>query len=128
MRRVADVDVGDVVAAVAFASDGRHAYAVKFPVHKLAVLDVDGEKVTYGDSDTVTTGLWPYNVAVTPDGRLALVTGNGSSGTSDGNVDTVSVVDLEASPPRAMDRGVVRRTGRRGWRSAHEGDLAVAFS
>ncbi len=52
-------------------------------------------------------GLWPYNVEVTPDGRIALTADNGNSGAADGNVDTVSVIDLEARPPRVIDRVVV---------------------
>jgi DNA-binding beta-propeller fold protein YncE len=35
------------------------------------------------------------------------VADNGFSGGSDGNVDTVSVIDMEATPPRVIDRVVV---------------------
>ena len=99
VKLVGNVDMGDVVAAVAIAPDGKKALAAKFPSHKVALLEIDGQKVTYGGYD-MPVGLWPYNVAITPDGRLALTADNGASGASDGHVDTVSVIDMEASPPR----------------------------
>jgi DNA-binding beta-propeller fold protein YncE len=100
------VTIGEQVSAVAFTPDGKRAVAAKFPGHKVALLDVDGQKVTYNKRD-VAVGLWPYNVLVTPDGKLALTADNGASGRSDGNVDTVSVIDLEASPPRVIDKVIV---------------------
>ncbi len=101
------VPVGESVAHVRFTPDGRRAVAVKFPSHKIALLDVAGEKVTYNAKLDMTSGLWPYNVDVTPDGKLALVADNGNAGAADGQVDTVSVVDLEAVPPRVVDKVVV---------------------
>jgi DNA-binding beta-propeller fold protein YncE len=41
------------------------------------------------------------------DGKLALTADNGNSGRSDGNVDTVTVVDIESNPPRVIDKVVV---------------------
>ena len=100
------VAIGEHVAHVVFVPDGKRAIAGKFPGHKVAVLQVDGEKVTYAKQD-ITVGLWPYNVDVTPDGKLALSADNGNGGRSDGHVDTVSVIDLEANPPRVIDKVVV---------------------
>ena len=100
------VAMGEQVAHVRFTPDGKRALAAKFPGHKIAMLNVDGEKVTYNKLD-VTVGLWPYNVDVTPDGKLALSADNGNSGASDGHVDTVSVIDIEANPPRVIDKVVV---------------------
>jgi DNA-binding beta-propeller fold protein YncE len=106
VRLVGNVDVGDVVAAVAITPDGRRALAAKFPSHKVALLEIEGQKVSYAGYD-MPVGLWPYNVAITPDGRLAFTADNGASGASDGHVDTVSVIDMEASPPRVIDKVVV---------------------
>jgi len=106
VKLIDTVAMGDSVAHVAFTPDGKRALAAKFPAHKIALLDVDGQKVTYGKVD-LPVGLWPYNVEVTPDGRIALTSDNGNSGSSDGNIDTVSVIDLEARPPRVIDRVVV---------------------
>lgn len=103
---VGAVPIGESVAHVAFAPDGRRALAAKFPNHKAALLEVDGEKVFYTKQD-LPLGLWPYNLDVTPDGRLALSADNGNAGAADGHVDTVSVIDLAASPPRVIDKVVV---------------------
>jgi YVTN family beta-propeller protein len=106
VKLVDTVDMGEEVAAVAIAPDGKRALAAKFPGHKIALLNIDGHKVTYNKVD-MPVGLWPYNVQITPDGRLGLTADNGNSGSSDGHVDTVSVIDLEADPPRVIDRIVV---------------------
>ncbi len=100
------VVIGEQVAHVQFTPDGKRALAAKFPGHKIAMLNVDGEKVSYNKLD-LPVGLWPYNLDVTPDGKLALTADNGNSGAADGHVDTVSVIDLEASPPRVIDKVVV---------------------
>ena len=74
--------------------------------NKVALLDVAGDKVTYTKRDLLT-GLYPYNVEVSPNGQIALTADNGDAGTSDGNVDTVSVIDLTAQPPRVVDHVTV---------------------
>ena len=106
VKLVDTVDMGEAVAHVAFTPDGKRALTAKFPGHKIGVLNVDGQKVT-DSKHNMNVGLWPYNVDVTPDGAIALVADNGFSGGSDGNVDTVSVIDMEATPPRVIDRVVV---------------------
>src|SRR5690606_27699965 len=97
VEHVGEVDMGGQVAAVAITPDGTRALAAKFPEHKVSLLAIDGQNVTY-DGQDIPVGLWPYNVAITPDGRLALTADNGASGASDGHVDTVSVIDLEVDP------------------------------
>jgi DNA-binding beta-propeller fold protein YncE len=114
----------DSVAHVMFTPDGKRALAVRFPAHKVSVLDVAGDKVTYSKID-LPTGQWPYNVVVTPDSKLALTSDNGGAGSSDGSVDTTSVIDLEANPPRIIDRVVVG-DGPEGLAMSPKGDLAVA--
>jgi DNA-binding beta-propeller fold protein YncE len=106
VKLVDTVVIGEHVAHVAFTPDGKRAIAGKFPGHKVAMLEVDGQKVTYTKRD-IAVGLWPYNLDITPDGKLALTADNGNSGSSDGHVDTVSVIDLEAKPERVIDKVVV---------------------
>jgi DNA-binding beta-propeller fold protein YncE len=119
------VAMGEQVAHVVFTPDGKRALAAKFPGHKIAVLDVAGEKVTYGKYD-MPVGLWPYNVDVSPDGRIALTADNGNSGAADGQIDTVSVIDLELSPPRVVDKVVVG-DGPEGIAISPTGQLAVVM-
>jgi DNA-binding beta-propeller fold protein YncE len=118
------VTMPDSVAHVVFTPDGRRALAVRFPAHKVSVLDVADGKVTYNKVD-LPTGQWPYNVVVVPNGKIALTSDNGGAGSSDGSVDTTSVIDLEANPPRIIDRVVVG-DGPEGLAMSPKGNLAVA--
>ncbi|WP_407178243.1 YncE family protein [Bradyrhizobium sp. STM 3562] len=118
------VQMPDSVSHVVFTPDGKRALATRFPAHKLSVLDIANGKVTYSKID-LPTGQWPYNVVVSPNGKLALTSDNGGAGSSDGSVDTTSVVDLEANPPRIIDRVVVG-DGPEGLAMSPQGDLAVA--
>ena len=119
------VAMGEHVAHVAFTPDGKRALAGKFPGHKLALLEVNGEKVTYTKQD-IAVGMWPYNFDITPDGKLALSADNGNNGRSDGQADTVSVIDLEANPPRVIDKVVVGDAPE-GFAISPTGKLAVAL-
>jgi DNA-binding beta-propeller fold protein YncE len=125
VKLVDTVPMGESVAHVVFTPDGKRALAAKFPGHKIALLDVDGQKVTYSKFD-LPVGLWPYNVDVTPQGTIALTADNGNAGGSDGHVDTVSVIDLESTPPRVIDRVVVGDAPE-GLAISPRGDLAAAI-
>jgi len=95
--------------AVAMTPDGKRALVVKSGANRVGLLDIDGQKVSYAQVDgknyDMATGLNPLNVQITPDGKLAIV--NNIGGGQDGQVDTVGVIDLEASPPRVIDQVVV---------------------
>jgi DNA-binding beta-propeller fold protein YncE len=118
------VAMPDSVSHVVFTPDGKRALAARSPASKLSVLDIADGKVTYNKFD-LPTGQWPYNVVVTPNGKIALLNETGNGGSSDGNVDTTSVIDLEANPPRVIDRVVVG-DGPEGLAMSPQGDLAVA--
>ena len=95
------VPISPGVAHVEFTPDGRHALAVKSPDNKVALLDVDGDKVTYNKLD-IPTYAFPYNVVVSPNSKLAITADNGNGGSSDGNLDAVTVIDLEGPHPHAI--------------------------
>jgi len=117
------IDMGDEVSAVVFTPDGKHALATKASANKVALLDVDGDKVTYTKHDLLT-GLFPYNIAMSPNGALALTADNGNNGTSDGNVDTVSVIDL-TQPVHVIDHITVPDSPE-GLAFSPKGNIAVA--
>lgn len=100
------IPMGDEVSQVVFTPDGKHALASKNAANKVALLDVNGDKVSYTKRDLLV-GLYPYNLLVSPNGAIALTADNGNLGSSDGNVDTVSVIDLGAQPSRVVDRVTV---------------------
>ncbi len=59
------IAMGDSVTTVAITPDGKHAIAAKSTANKIAWLDIDGQKVTYGKYDIVV-GVNPYNVQIAP--------------------------------------------------------------
>ena len=110
---------GDEPSSVAITPDATHALVALYKAHKLAVLDIHGDTVTYNKQD-LPAGLLPYNVQITPDGHLALVT----TGTTDGHVDAMPVYDLTATPWRVSD-WVVVGDGPEGLTISPTGKLAV---
>jgi DNA-binding beta-propeller fold protein YncE len=91
---------------VMFAADGRTALVSRNAVtdNRVSVLSIDGTKVEYSRRD-IFTGLQPYGMDITPAGDLAVVANIGTGAT--GGTDTVSLVDLKANPPRAIDQFAV---------------------
>jgi DNA-binding beta-propeller fold protein YncE len=101
VTQTAVISISPGVSQVVFTADGRHALAVRSPDNKLAVLDVDGDNVTYNKLD-LPTYPFPYNVVVSPDGKLAITADNGGGGSSDGSLDAASVFDLEGPHPHGI--------------------------
>ena len=95
--------------AVAITPDSKRALVVKSGANRVGLFDIDGQKVSHAQVDgknyDMATGLNPLNVQITPDGKLAIV--NNIGGGQDGGVDTVGIIDLEATPPRVIDQVVV---------------------
>ena len=83
-----------------FAPDGRTAYVTRNADHKVSVLAVNGTAVTYTGVD-ISANLNPYSMVITPAGDVAVV-GNIGNGPT-GGADTLSVLDLRASPPRLVN-------------------------
>jgi DNA-binding beta-propeller fold protein YncE len=125
VKVVDTIAMGDSVAHVAISRDGTKALAVKPVANKVAFLKIDGPKVVYDKYD-MPTGIFPYNVDIAPNGQIALVANNGAAGYADGNVDTVSVIDLQQDPPRVVDHVVVGDAPE-GFAISPNGDLALAI-
>ena len=101
------------------------ALFLKKAVHKIGVLKINGDKVSYDQKMDINVGLEPYNVKISPKGNIALVNNSGQTGGNDGNVDTVSVIDLTAKVPYVCDQVTVG-DGPEGLTFNHDGSLAVA--
>jgi DNA-binding beta-propeller fold protein YncE len=113
----------DNVSAVAISPDGKRGLFIKPSANKVGVLAIDNGKVTY-DKHDMPVGIFPYNIGFVPGGKIALSVNNGNNGGSDGNVDTVSVIDLEANPVRVIDHITVGDSPE-GLAISPKGDLAV---
>jgi DNA-binding beta-propeller fold protein YncE len=123
VTQTATIPISPGVSQVVFTPDGKHALAVKSPENKLAMLDVDGDKVTYNKVD-LPTYLFPFNVVVSPDGKLAITADNGGTSGSDGNMDAATVIDLEGDHPHVMAHLTIEDAPE-GLAMSPKGDLAV---
>ena len=119
------VPMGDSVTAVAITPDGKRAFATKAVANKVAILAIDGGKVTYNKQD-IGVGVFPYNIAIAGNGKVALTSDNGNGGSSDGSVDTVTVIDLGAKVPHGIDKIMVDEAPE-GVAASPKGDLAVSI-
>lgn len=107
VRAVSKVEIGPVDSLpshVAITPDGRSALVTRNGDSLVSVLAIDGVKVTNTHRD-FAAGLKPYAVEIVPGGDLALVANIGAG--PSGGADTVSIVDLKASPPRTIDNVTV---------------------
>ena len=126
VTQIGTVPVSAGVSQVVFTPDGKHALATKSPDNKIAILDVDGDKVTYNKLD-IPTYPFPYNVVVSPDGKLAITADNGGGGSSDGSMDAVTVIDLEGPHPHGIAHLTVEDAPE-GLAIAPNGKFAVAIN
>lgn len=94
------IDLGKQSGAsgLAFSADGKVALVSRQFDHQVSVLHIAGTSVTV-DPRPITTALGPYTMDETPDRALVAVS---NMGRGDGDIDSVSLIDLTQSPPRAV--------------------------
>ena len=85
--------------AVAFLPDGKTALLTRYGDNLVNVLHIDGTKVTF-DERPLTTGVSPYTLDVNSHGTLAVVS---NMGRGNGDIDTVSLIDLTQTPFRTVE-------------------------
>lgn len=90
---------GSFPSHVVFTRDGRMALVTRNMDSLVSLLAIDGTKVTYTKTD-IGTGLRPYGIDVTPAGDAAVVANIGAG--QMGGVDTLSVIDLTATPVQVV--------------------------
>ncbi len=100
------IDPKSMPSGIAFTTDGKSALVTRNGDNMVQVLAIDGDKVTL-TKRPITTGVAPYTIDVTADGTLAAV---GNMGRGDGDVDTVSLIDLTARPFRTVQTISVGRS------------------
>lgn len=97
------VDLGNLKAGpsgIVITRDGKDALVTRDGDSMVSVLHLDGTKATI-DPRPVTTGLRPYTIDITRDGKLAAVS---NMGRGDGDLDTVALIDLSVKPYRTVDQ------------------------
>jgi len=91
---------------VAITPDGKTALVTRDGDNKISVLSIDGTKVEDTKRE-ISAGLRPYGLAIHPNGKVAVVA---NIGTSSGDADTVSLIDIEAKPARVVHTVTVGQT------------------
>jgi DNA-binding beta-propeller fold protein YncE len=125
LEAVEKIDLGNPKASpssVVFLPDGKTALLTRDGDSMINVLQIDGAKVTL-DKRPLTTAMRPYMLDINHDGTMAAV---GNMGRGDGDVDTVSLIDLRQKPFRTIETLSVGHTPE-GLKFAPDGKfLAVA--
>jgi DNA-binding beta-propeller fold protein YncE len=91
---------------VMFTPDGKTALVTRDGDSFISVLSIDGTKVEYTKRD-LSAGVCPYGLDISKDGSVAAVANIGRGG---GDVDTVSLIDLQAKPMRVVETIPVGQT------------------
>lgn len=94
-----DTGKASLPSAVQFLKDGRTALLTRSGDNMVSVLHIDGTHVAI-DKRPITTGVAPYTMDVNVAGTLAAVS---NMGRGDGDVDSVSLIDLTQDPPRTVE-------------------------
>ena len=100
------------LSGISFTHDGRAALAALRDEQGILVLDVEGTKVT-NTQERVTTGVSPYSVDVSSDGKWAVVSNVGLPGMPGnvgrlvGDADSVTLIDVSKRPFRAVQHFTV---------------------
>jgi DNA-binding beta-propeller fold protein YncE len=87
----------------AFAPDGRHVLLTQADGQRVWLLAVDGRHLKLPAIREITAGVTPFVAAYCGDTGLAVVTNFGNPGSSNGDVDTISLLDLSGPLPRVVD-------------------------
>ncbi len=84
---------------IVFSHDGSFILVSRLADHMVSLVHIADGKLSL-DPRPITTGVAPDTMDTDPTGTLAVVS---NVGRSDGDVDTVSLIDLRAMPPRTID-------------------------
>ena len=108
VKLVDSIKVGEKrLSGIAFTHDGKAAIVLQRDENGAAVLAVDANKVTL-TNEKISTGVTPYAVDVSSDGKWAVIGNSGVQGMAGlqgrtfGDVDLVTLVDTSTRPFRAV--------------------------
>lgn len=100
VKSLGEVPLEQEAAAVVIAPDGKRAFVCLNMVNKIAVLAIDGQKVTYDKSLDIPAAINPYNIDITPDGKYVIAS---NTGAGKNNADAEVVIDATGPHPHVID-------------------------
>ena len=116
VKMVGEVKVGEKrLAGISLTHDGKHAIVAQRDENGAAVLTVDGTTVKL-TNERISTGVTPYAVDVSSDGKWAVIGNTGVQGMvglvgrTAGDADIVTLVDVSQRPFRAAQQISVPNT------------------
>jgi DNA-binding beta-propeller fold protein YncE len=122
VKAVGEVPMQQEAAAVVITPDGKRAFVCLNLVNKVAVLAIDGQKVTYDNTLDIPAALNPYNIDITPDGKYVIASNTGA-GRNNGDAEVV----IEATGPHPHVVGLMSPgNGPEGFAIAPNGKWAAA--
>ena len=100
VKLLGNIPLDQEAAAVAITPDGKRAFVCLNLVNKVAVLSIDGQKVTYDKSMDIPAALNPYNIDITPDGRFVIAS---NTGAARNNADAEVIIEATGPHPHVID-------------------------
>lgn len=119
---VGEVPVEQEAAAIAITPDGKRAFVCLNLVNKIAVLTIDGTRVTYDKTMDIPVAFNPYNADVTPNGKFVIVS---TTGAGKNNADAMVVIEAGGPHPRVIDM-LTPGAGPEGFAISPDGKWVVA--
>jgi DNA-binding beta-propeller fold protein YncE len=100
VKSLGDIPMEQEAAAVAITPDGKRAFVCLNLVNKIAVLAIDGQKVTYDKALDIPSGINPYNIDITTDGKYVIAS---NTGAGKNNGDAEVVIETTGPHPHVVD-------------------------
>jgi DNA-binding beta-propeller fold protein YncE len=122
VKSLGDVPLEQEAAAVVIAPDGKRAFVCLNLVNKIAVLTIDGQKVTYDKTLDIPSAINPYNIDITPDGKYVIAS---NTGAQKNHADAEVVIEATGPHPHVVDIAAPG-TGPEGFAIAPNGKTAAA--
>jgi DNA-binding beta-propeller fold protein YncE len=122
VKSLGDVPLEQEAAAVVIAPDGKRAFVCLNLVNKVAVLSIDGQKVTYDKAMDIPAAINPYNIDITPDGKYVIAS---NTGAGKNNSDAEVIIEATGAHPHVIDI-MSPGTGPEGFAIAPNGKTAAA--
>jgi DNA-binding beta-propeller fold protein YncE len=100
VKSLGDIPMEQEAAAVVISPDGKRAFVCLNLVNKIAVLAIDGQKVTYDKSLDIPSAVNPYNIDITADGKYVIAS---NTGAQKNNGDAEVVIEATGAHPHVVD-------------------------